>query len=57
MENKFETKPAVITALKDEATDIRLFTLSGKIDFEHGQFVMVGLPGFGEAPFDICSGK
>ena len=57
MENKFETKPVVITNLKDEATDIRLFTLAGKIDFHHGQFVMIGFPGFGEAPFDVCSGK
>lgn len=55
MSNPYQTKPVTILGVKDETADIRLFKFAGHFDFEHGQFVMIGLPGFGEAPFDICS--
>ena len=55
MNNPFQTKPTTIVNIKDETQDVRLFRLAGRVDFEHGQFMMVGIPGFGEAPFDICS--
>lgn len=48
---------AKITKIKDETENIRLFALKLDewIDFKPGQFCLVGIPGFGEAPFDICS--
>ncbi|MEK7211948.1 MAG: FAD/NAD(P)-binding protein [Patescibacteria group bacterium] len=55
MQNPYSSKPTTITNIKDEATDIRLFQLAGGVNFEHGQFMMVGIPGYGEAPFDVCS--
>lgn len=58
MENNFY-KPfwAKITKIKDETENIRLFVLKLEkwIDFKSGQFCLVGIQGFGEAPFDICS--
>lgn len=48
---------AKITKIKDETENIRLFglKLDNWIEFKAGQFVLAGIPGFGEAPFDICS--
>jgi len=37
------------------ASDTFLFTLSGKLKFQPGQFVQVSLPGVGEATFAPCS--
>ncbi|MFQ5791326.1 MAG: FAD/NAD(P)-binding protein [Acidobacteriota bacterium] len=51
---------AVLTAIKDHAPDTRTFSLrlqddEQKLDFRPGQFNMLGLPGFGEAPFTFSS--
>jgi len=51
---------AVIIATKDHTPDTRTFTLRLKngeqrIDFRPGQFNMLGLPGFGEAPITFSS--
>lgn len=59
MKNPYFFKIAVITGIKGETPDTKLFTLrlkkSGGLKFSHGQFVEVGIPGWGEAPFDVCS--
>ena len=56
-ENFYRPFWAKITKIKDETENIRLFSLKLEkwIDFKPGQFCLVGIPGFGEAPFDICS--
>lgn len=55
-------KLAKILEVKKESIDTKLFTISfsdrkeqKRFKFEHGQFMMVGLPGTGESAFDICS--
>lgn len=67
MNNIYKPQWAKIKKIKNETKDIRLFVLelsakggcaSGaekEIKFNPGQFCLVGIPGFGEAPFDICS--
>ncbi|MFA6410974.1 MAG: FAD/NAD(P)-binding protein [Candidatus Buchananbacteria bacterium] len=62
MLNPYLPKIAKIKKIKPESTDAKLFTLefvnkSDRADFcfIHGQFLMMGLIGFGEAAFDICS--
>jgi len=62
MINPYLPKAAKIKKIRTEARDARLFTFQfvGRKDrdafgFTHGQFLMLGLPGYGEAPFDICS--
>ncbi len=58
MNNHLLAELAVITRLRPSAKDSKLFTVKFKnrksFEFIPGQFMMVGLPGFGEAPFDIC---
>ncbi|MEA3272205.1 MAG: FAD/NAD(P)-binding protein [Patescibacteria group bacterium] len=55
--NEYKPFWAKIKKIKNETDDIRLFVLKldKKVDFNVGQFCLVGIPGFGEAPFDICS--
>jgi NAD(P)H-flavin reductase len=53
-------KQAVVTAIKDHLPDTKTFTLRLQddepgLDFLPGQFNMIGLPGFGEAPFTFSS--
>lgn len=55
-------KFAKIKTIQQETPDTKLFTFQFtkkedqvNFSFEHGQFLMSGLLGFGEAPFDICS--
>lgn len=62
MLNQYQPKLAKIIKISQQTPDTKLFTFrfSNKGDqenfcFNHGQFMMAGLPGFGEAPFDICS--
>ena len=64
MINVYEQKIAVIKELHQESADSKRFVLQGKdrvwqsnFDFMHGQFLMIGLAGFGEAPFDICGSR
>ncbi|NQU83895.1 MAG: FAD/NAD(P)-binding protein [Parcubacteria group bacterium] len=55
--NQYKPLWAKIKKIKNETDDIRLFVLEleKKVDFIPGQFCLVGIPGFGEAPLDICS--
>jgi len=51
---------AILVATKDLTPDTRAFRLrlrddGERLDFRSGQFNMVGLPGFGEAPFTFSS--
>lgn len=62
MFNPYQSFSAKILKIKDETSDTKLYTLSfinkklqQSFDFIPGQFLMAGFPGFGEAPFDICS--
>jgi sulfhydrogenase subunit gamma (sulfur reductase) len=62
MINPYESKIAKVIKIKKQTPDTKLFTFVFKnkknqteFIFNHGQFMMAGLPGFGEAPFDICS--
>lgn len=53
------TSPTKLKILKieKEGSNSKLFSIQAPkgFTFEPGQFVMVGLPGFGEAPISICS--
>ncbi len=62
MINPYEPKPALIENIKDETSSIRLFTLKFKnaadqasFKFSPGQIIEVSVPGYGEAPFALCS--
>ncbi len=59
MENPYLTKEAIILNKKKEADDVYLFTLKFKdghiLKFNPGQFVLAGIPGFGESALDVCS--
>lgn len=58
MENLYQPTPAKILNIKLENKDTKLFRLlvpKHLLNFQPGQFIMVNLPGFGEAPFAICS--
>lgn len=62
MINPYEPKQATIQNIKDETSTIRLFTLKFKNDkdrdafrFDAGQIIEVSMPGYGEAPFAVCS--
>jgi NAD(P)H-flavin reductase len=59
MENNYLVKEAKIIGKKKEAADIFLFTLKFKdgtsLNFNPGQFILAGIPGFGESAFDVCS--
>lgn len=62
MNNSYLPQAVKITEVLKEAPNVKWFKvkfLDSKIQnnfhFWHGQFAMLGLPGFSEAPFDICS--
>lgn len=57
MLNLLQSQSAKIIQIKDEASSVKLFRLSlkKKISFQPGQIIFVSVPGFGEAPFAICS--
>lgn len=62
MLNPYLPQEVSILNIKRENPQVKLFDLSfvhrkaqEKFHFNPGQFVMVSLPGYGEAPFDICS--
>lgn len=55
MYNLYQPKKFKILKIKNEPPEVKLFTLKGAIDFTPGQFVLVGIKGFGEGPFAICS--
>jgi len=56
MKNPYKPKIGKIVAIKKLSENVKLFTIKGeKISFTPGQFVEIGVFGFGEAPFAICS--
>jgi len=62
MYNPYLPKFAKIKKIQPETPDMKLFTFEfidkkdrDNFKFWHGQFLMLGLLGFSEAPFDICS--
>lgn len=62
MNNIYQTHKAKIIGMRQESPDTKLFRIQfveGKIqsnfDFLPGQFVQVGIPGWGECPISICS--
>ena len=62
MINPYLPKLARIKKIQTQTPDAKLFTFQfiNKKDrdnfcFNHGQFLMLGILGYGEAPFDICS--
>jgi len=58
MINPYIPKLAKIVNVKEESPDSKLFTLQyvdkSSFEFTHGQFVQLGLFGFGEAPITLC---
>jgi len=62
MKNPYLPQEAKIVEVLKEAPNVKWFKLKfvnkkfgRSFHFWHGQFAMVGLPGFDESPFDICS--
>jgi len=57
MKNVYQTVPVKIIKIEDEGSNSKLFTLETPKNFKYqsGQFVEISLPGFGEAPFCLCS--
>jgi len=57
MINPYQTISTRILAVKDEGSNSKLFTLERPrgFNFGAGQFVIISLPGVGEAPISICS--
>lgn len=60
MMDPYQPKLARISSVKKSAEKVKLFRLQfeqgqSKFNFKPGQFVMLSLPGFGEAPFAVCS--
>ncbi len=61
MKNEYLPKIAVIENIAREAPDVKTFTLrlkhesGGKLKYKPGQFMMLSLPGYGEAPFTFAS--
>jgi len=62
MLNPYQPEAVKIISVKQESPDVKVFRLKfsdskkqKQFYFWHGQFAQVGLPGEGEAPFDICS--
>lgn len=60
MKNPYQPKIAVIKKIQPQTPGVKLYTLGfkdkkEKLDFIPGQFIELGVQGFGEAPFAICS--
>jgi NAD(P)H-flavin reductase len=57
MKNPYDTQTVKILKIQDEGSDSKLFTIQAPRGFLYrsGQFVMVSLLGYGEAPISICS--
>lgn len=53
MRGPYKSKQVKILNIKNLNYNTKLFTLDINLDFEPGQFVMAGLPGFGEAAFSL----
>lgn len=62
MENIYQPQLAKIVRIKQEAPNIKLFRLKflnsqvqKRFFWQPGQFIELSIPGFGEAPFALCS--
>lgn len=59
MINPYLPKLAKVLKIKQTSAETKLFVLQyvdkTKFEFSYGQFVQVGIFGFGEAPFSLCS--
>lgn len=55
MKNPYQTTPIKIIKIKKEGANCKLFRLAKNFDFKPGQFIMAGIPGFGEAAFSLCA--
>ena len=62
MKNQYETIQTKILKIETLSSINKLFTLQirneevrNKFKFRHGQFFILSVPGFGEAPFGFCS--
>ena len=62
MFNIYQTQPAKIISVNSESVDTKLFRLKfvdqsrqKEFDFLPGQFVQIGLPGWGECPISLAS--
>ncbi|MFA5029409.1 MAG: FAD/NAD(P)-binding protein [Patescibacteria group bacterium] len=62
MNNIYQAQPAKIISVVQESLDTRFFRLTfvnkklqKELAFLPGQFVQIGLPGWGECPISICS--
>src|SRR3989338_4682648 len=59
--NEYMPKKAMIEDIKDETSDVKTFSLrikekpSGLLKYRPGQFMILSLPGCGEAPFTFAS--
>ena len=55
--NEYLPKKAVIERIIEESMDTKTFTLKLKdgVRYKPGQFLMLSLPGYGEAPFTFAS--
>ncbi len=53
--NPYLPENVEIIGINHETTSVNTFKLKKKLAFTPGQFVEVGLPGYGEAPFGISS--
>lgn len=53
MKSPYKSKPVKILDIKNLNYNTKLFTLDINLKFKPGQFVMAGLPGFGEAAFSL----
>ena len=57
MRNEYLPVKTVIEKIVEESTDTKTFTLKLKegMRYQPGQFLMLSLPGYGEAPFTFAS--
>jgi len=53
MKNPYQAKSVKILNIKDLNYNTKFFTLDINFDFQPGQFVMAGLPGFGESALSL----
>lgn len=53
MKSPYQSNPVKILNIQDLNYNTKLFTLDINFDFRPGQFVIAGLPGFGEAAFSL----
>lgn len=55
MDNSYKPEFIKIEKIEQLSHNVKLLRLKKRIDFIPGQFVLAGLPGYGEAPFGVAS--